>query len=63
LTLPKLLQTNEAGHSRNLPSMLCFHNSARTLTAPIYIQVLQYRKDKTAVFYISPVSFCLQLQD
>jgi len=34
----------EVGYSRNLPAMLCFHNSARILTAHTHIYVTMYHK-------------------
>jgi len=38
--------SSEVGYSGNRPAMLCFHNSARILTALIDIQVSKYHKTK-----------------
>jgi len=40
-------QGTDVGYSRNLPAMLCVHNSARIQTALINIQVSKYCRGKT----------------
>jgi len=40
--------TSEVGYSRNLPALLCFHDSAMILTACFNIQAMKCHKYKVA---------------